>query len=310
MMILRVYAMWNRSRTILCVLLFIYMVQTIFSVVVVGIYINPDTSLSGMSQASLIVLMQSKVYCPIFPALFSSHDFRSSRFLGRLVLQFLLERPTEPHDVFCNSPICSQRCAFDSRSHANPEGVSHDVQSNEAVAAQPVHEASREGWNHLFLHVRQPISSSCVHSISHNIFSYVLCFRIAVRKQLTRIFSPQTRNLLYNTLEATFNGNGFTTSNHWMILLVCFFYLLFATIMPWFIISVREMYEHDLRTHWRGIDSGFGVLSQPIASQNGALSAIVFADVAPGQDQVVEGAAADDSEAIQLEVVMDGVRQA
>ena len=75
--------------------------------------------------------------------------------------------------------------------------------------------------------------------------------------------------------------------------------------MPRFIISVRELYDRDLRARWQGIDSGFGVLSQPIVSQNGAVSTIAFADVTPGQDQV-EGGDADDSEAIQLEVVGDG----
>ena len=78
--------------------------------------------------------------------------------------------------------------------------------------------------------------------------------------------------------------------------------------MPRFIISVRELHDRTLRARWQGIDSGFGVLSQPTASQNGALSEIAFADVAPGQDQVVEGDA-DDSEAIRLEVVGDGARQ-
>ena len=93
-----------------------------------------------------------------------------------------------------------------------------------------------------------------------------------------------------------------------MIFLDDLIYLIFATIMPRFIISVRELYDHDLRARWQGIDSGFGVLSQSIVSQNGAVSTIAFADVAPGQDQVVEGDA-DDSEGVRLEVVAEGVRQ-
>ena len=93
-----------------------------------------------------------------------------------------------------------------------------------------------------------------------------------------------------------------------MIFLDDLIYLIFATIMPRFIISVRELYDHDLRARWQGIDSGFGVLSQSIVSQNGAMSTIAFADVAPGQDQVVEGDA-DDSEGVRLEVVAEGVRQ-
>ncbi|KAF8452865.1 hypothetical protein L210DRAFT_3639310 [Boletus edulis BED1] len=45
-LILRVYAMWNRSRTILSILLFIYVPQNIISVVLGGIYNNPNTYLS------------------------------------------------------------------------------------------------------------------------------------------------------------------------------------------------------------------------------------------------------------------------
>ena len=77
--------------------------------------------------------------------------------------------------------------------------------------------------------------------------------------------------------------------------------------MPRFIISVRELYDRDLR-RGQGVDTGFGVLSQPIASQHVALSAISFADVALGQDPVVEGDAIE-SEAIGLELLGDNTQQ-
>ncbi|KAF8119192.1 hypothetical protein EV363DRAFT_1202007 [Boletus edulis] len=41
-MILRVYSMWNRSRTILSILLFLYVTQTIITVVLDGIYDTPQ----------------------------------------------------------------------------------------------------------------------------------------------------------------------------------------------------------------------------------------------------------------------------
>lgn len=59
MMILRVYAVWNRSRKILCVLLFIYMAQTVISIIIAGIYINPNTYMSGMSWDNAMVLVLS-----------------------------------------------------------------------------------------------------------------------------------------------------------------------------------------------------------------------------------------------------------
>ena len=48
-MVLRVYAMWNQSKRILFVLLFIYVPQVIVSFLLVGIYYNSNTHLSGMS---------------------------------------------------------------------------------------------------------------------------------------------------------------------------------------------------------------------------------------------------------------------
>ena len=90
--------------------------------------------------------------------------------------------------------------------------------------------------------------------------------------------------------------------------LVLLYYTTLFPIMPRFIISVREMYDRDLRGRWQGVDTGFGVLSQPVSSGNAAVSAIRFADAAPGQEegQVAEGEVEDDSEAIRLETRMSG----
>ena len=56
-MILRVYTMWNRSRTILYVLLFVYVVQIIVSVVLPAIYNSSTTYFTGTSQRKLGVLV-------------------------------------------------------------------------------------------------------------------------------------------------------------------------------------------------------------------------------------------------------------
>ena len=47
-MILRVYAMWNQSKRILYILLFIYVPQVIVSLCYLGIYHIPNISLSGV----------------------------------------------------------------------------------------------------------------------------------------------------------------------------------------------------------------------------------------------------------------------
>ena len=84
-------------------------------------------------------------------------------------------------------------------------------------------------------------------------------------------------------------------------------YMYYGPFIPRLIISVRELYDRELRGRWQGIDTRFGVLSQPTSSGNVAMSAIAFV---PGQDLAVEGSADDtESEAIQLQVIGGDVHQ-
>ena len=66
-MILRVHAMWNQSKRIFYILLFIYLPQVIVTFVGEGIYNNPNTYLSGMSQ----VKVQAKLEFQMWPLPFS-----------------------------------------------------------------------------------------------------------------------------------------------------------------------------------------------------------------------------------------------
>ena len=77
--------------------------------------------------------------------------------------------------------------------------------------------------------------------------------------------------------------------------------------MPRFIISVRELYDHTKPGRQQGIDTGFGVPSH-LDGHNPAISAIEFADATPDEDQAMEGDG-NDSEAIRLEVVGGGAGQ-
>jgi hypothetical protein len=70
-MILRVYAMWNQSRNILYILLFIYVPHTILTFVGQGVYSNLDAYLSGMSLAKLEAKLESHVW-PLSPTTFFS----------------------------------------------------------------------------------------------------------------------------------------------------------------------------------------------------------------------------------------------
>lgn len=154
-MILRVYAMWNRSRIILCVLLFLFIAQTITGFIYAGIYINSDTYFSGISSVRLVLSMN-------LTYLTFSRNCSNSIFTGCLaqILLFLSERPTGHHSISYDSPFHSQRCSVTSRTCSTLEGVTRDVQGNETVAAKPVHEASCKRWYYLFRHVRGPPSLS------------------------------------------------------------------------------------------------------------------------------------------------------
>ena len=113
--------------------------------------------------------------------------------------------------------------------------------------------------------------------------------------------------MVYNATQAWLQTDITLNSTSQLVLTLLTFTTL-CPIMPRFIISVRELYDHDLRG--QGIDTGFGTSSQPVSRGNAAVSAIQFADVATGQEegQVAEGGV-DDSEAIRLEMLGDGTRQ-
>lgn len=99
---------------------------------------------------------------------------------------------------------------------------------------------------------------------------------------------------------------GAIANNPLMFFLAILSDMMICPMMPRLIITMRVLYDRDVRHGWQGIDTGFGVLSQAIASQSMPVSAIAFADAAQpeGQDEVVEGDV-NDSEGIQLEELGD-----
>ena len=61
-----------------------------------------------------------------------------------------------------------------------------------------------------------------------------------------------------------------------VIFLVMIVFISTAPMMPRLIIGVREVYDRDLHGRWKGIDSGFDALSQPLAGGDAVVSAIAF----------------------------------
>ncbi|KAH0834771.1 hypothetical protein J3R83DRAFT_10369, partial [Lanmaoa asiatica] len=135
-------------------------------------------------------------------------------------------------------------------------------------------------------------------------------YKTTKKWQLNQYMQQLVRDgIIYFLMNMLLNSNAFlilltgatsTISSTSMLFLNMFCVITLCPMMPRFIISVRELHQRDPRRRCQGIDSGFGVLLQPIARDNAAVSAIALADVAPGQGQMVEGGA-DESEAIQLE---------
>ena len=101
-----------------------------------------------------------------------------------------------------------------------------------------------------------------------------------------------------------------TFSSTAVLILSVLSFITIAPMSPRFIISIRELYDRDLRGRWNGIDSGFGVSSQAVANEDAVVSAIAFADVNPGQEeaQAIEGGEGD-SEGIRLELLGDSTQQ-
>ncbi|KAI9459277.1 hypothetical protein HD554DRAFT_2137443 [Boletus coccyginus] len=108
---------------------------------------------------------------------------------------------------------------------------------------------------------------------------------------------------LYNIIVACIN-DGPTISTTPLLFLFLFCDTIICSIMPRFIISIRELYDRSLHAHRQDIDIGFGAFSQTITGGNTVISAIAFADVATEQEksQVVDG----DSVTIRVEELERG----
>ena len=292
-MILRVFAMWGQSRTILRVLLFIFGVRTILGIVFTAVYMSLNTHLSSMSWR-----IQSTLYTYPEP-LFSSYGYPVTFLKSLSDLHYLLGPPTKPQCVFFDSAISSQRVAVDSRADSDRKGVSGNVQGNEPVAAQPVHKASCEARNYLFFYVRRLLSST--HLSSHLLYLQSLQLVVLPNPHapsLTHSFPPSTRNLLSGTLEVVLSEDEFLGVSAPLVVSDYVAYFVSAIIVPRFIVDVRELYCRDLRGRCQGIDTGFGMFSQAVPSQV-EMSAMEFAGIASGQDQRVEDGDPGTSEAIR-----------
>ncbi|KAF8122304.1 hypothetical protein EV363DRAFT_1182981 [Boletus edulis] len=215
-MILRVYAMWNRSRTILCVLLLVYIVQTIITIVFEGIYDNPYTRLPVTTTRVLDFSL-----CTPLPS--------------RALLLF-------------GVPYVALRLAL---------GVMLTI-----------------------LAVFQTLKQS------------FLTYKATKQWQPNRYMQKLVKdgilyfvvNVLYQTNDLL-NITRYSSSNTFIFLEV-FAVVSFYIIIPRFVVSIRELYDHDIHGRFH-VDSGFGVVSRSDAAPNATVSEMAFADVNQGPE--VEG---------------------
>ncbi|KAF8444574.1 hypothetical protein L210DRAFT_3642836 [Boletus edulis BED1] len=208
MMILRVYAMWNRSRLILSILLFIYMLQIIAAVVLDGIY-NTNTRLS-VTIFQVLDFSFCDISYVIGTPLVALQAYRAAL---RLVLSAAL--------------IIS--------------AVSQTLkQSFEMYKATKQWQPNR--------YMQKLLGDG------------ILYFTVNVAFQIYDV-------LLLVTTQTSITS----------IFLTTFLYITFYTLIPRFIISIRELYDRDIRGRIH-IDTGFGVQLRSNAGPDTIVSAMVFVD--------------------------------
>lgn len=297
-MVLRVYAMWNRSKIILGVLLSFYVIEVIIQVVCTAIFDNPNTYSPGMVPSNWTDNKLERMYNSPPVSLAFSDNQPSARLFGLLSNTHRNQPLSQIHD---HQHISFRRSITGSRSHTHHEAVNCNVQSNEAVATQPVHGPDCQGGYFLHLLVR--------HSGCHFGFPSILLFHRILLAPYTRVrthklnslacFSQQNRNLLNNITNVIEKVSMNPLTTPWLVFLGLLGVISLYPVIPRFILGVRELYDKDSRGRCEGIDTGFGVSSR--AERNAVNSAIAFADV--GGDRDLEG-----DEEIQLEQVGDGTR--
>ncbi|KAF8126709.1 hypothetical protein EV363DRAFT_1523971 [Boletus edulis] len=216
MMILRVYTMWNRSRTILSVLLFIYVPQTISSVILDGIYNNPNTYLS-------VTLAQ-----------FLDFSFCTASYI--------------------NTPATLQVY------NAAPRLV-----LSAALVILAVSQTLKQSFE-MYKATKQWQPNRYMQKL---VGDGILYFIVNILYQINYVLTSAA-----------------VPTNNVPVFLSPFLYVAFYTLIPRFIISIRELYDHDIRGRFH-IDTGFGVRSRSNHGLDTIVSAMVFMGGNQGSD--VEG---------------------
>ncbi|KAF8419129.1 hypothetical protein L210DRAFT_3766728 [Boletus edulis BED1] len=215
-MILRVYAMWNRSRTILSILLLIYVPQNILTVVLNGIYNNPNTYLS-VTLAQVLDFSSCSISFINTPS--RLYVYRAA---PRLVLAAVLV-------ILAVSQTLKQ--SFE------------------------MYKATKQWQPNRYM---QKL-------VGDGVLYFIVNVLYQIDYVLTSVAPP----------------------NDTVFFLSAFLYIAFYTLIPRFIISIRELYDHDIRGRFH-IDTGFGVQSRSNVGPDTTMSGMVFVDGNQGPEHDLE----------------------
>jgi len=227
-MILRVYAMWNRSRIILSILLFFFVLQVIVSVVLPAIYNSSPVYFVATTVQILNVTICGGSFIPSVPVLLGVYN-AIPRFLISAVLLILAVSRTLKQSV-------------------------------------DMYKATKQ-WQ-LNQYVNLFVRDGIFYFIINTVYNVIVT--------VTATPAVSTPPIVANIL-----------------LVICS--ALLCCCMPRFIISVRELFDHDLRGRWQGIDTGFGAMSREKAYTS---STIAFAGAGQEESRTLQ-----DDGGIQIEMV-------
>lgn len=233
-MILRVWALYNRSRSILGTLLTFYAIEVI-AFFVTYLVIDIRSPHDPIGELKSLDIMHNTKQNITFSWLYSRYHSSAWFF-------FLCNRK------YCSSSLGSNFRRYANRSrdidvsshhHSILEGVTSNVQSNKAIPTQCLYDTSCER-KHYLLH----------------------CVRSCLLPRRTTQLIPMSSILGFALFNILGNARVIPTDGGWFILTMELQQVPPFTLVPRFILNLRELYAHDAR-RGNDIDTAFGLALGP-----------------------------------------------
>ena len=228
-MILRLYAIYNRSRVILAILLVPYIAQTIVLFIINVLYSFPRYTIGTDQMRLLIHAVSYEIPCSVNCA-----DIRSDSLLCR-AHRNRVERCVHDH------PVHSRH--YFTRPGDDPvrKGITPDVSNDTKMAVEQIHADPPQGLLFILLYVRLLFFLTCILDSFHD-----------------AAISAFLNNFIYLLYGLGDIPQGWV----YYVLLVVANLPLYA-LTPRFVMNIRELYALDIEGRRGGdIDAGFGLSSR------------------------------------------------